>query len=98
MTMISLSGLDLSFLHDTGGGGGRGGPPPKRPASAKRKGAMLSNGLASGDGAMVIDLAKKRVELRGPVSKKAKAAAKAILAAEAAKQKARAKAKRRRIH
>ena len=93
MTMISLSGLDLSFLN----GGGRGGPPPKRPANAKRATAPSKGArLASGDGAMIIDLAKKRVEMRGPASKKAKAAAKAVLAAEAAKQKARAKARRRR--
>lgn len=94
MTMISLSGLDLSFLN----GGGRGGPPPKRPAAAKRTGAKL----ATGNGAVIIDLAKKRVEMRAPASKKMKAAAKAILAAEAAKQKARqsrAKGKRgRRSH
>lgn len=90
MTMISLSGLDLSFLHGSAGGH----PPPRRPASAKRTGARLT----SGDGAIVIDLAKKRIELRGPASAKTKAAAVKIAATAKAKQAARAKKKRRRQH
>ena len=80
MTMISMSGLDLSSIDWTGGGSRT---PPPRPPQRKAR-------VALGNGAIIIDLDKARVELRGPASKKAKAAAAAIAAIAVAKQKARA--------
>lgn len=85
MATISLSGLDLSFLQS---GGGPRGPRPPRPPRRSR-----SPQVASGNGAVVIDFDTARVKLRGPASKKMKAAAAAI-AATAKARKAKAKAQR----
>lgn len=66
MTMISMSGLDLSFMHGSGGGTPR---PPRRPARAARP-------QRNRPPAEIIDLAAAR-RARGlkprPLSKSAKA-------------------------